>query len=126
MQGNLVWGARTSSQDSQWQHVNVRRLMLFIEHSLAQQLQWAVFENNAPSLWARVVSSVEGFLTSQWQSGSLHGKKRQEAFFVKCDSTTMTQNDIDNGRLVILVGFAPVHPAEFVVLQITGQTRKKK
>jgi phage tail sheath protein FI len=126
LQGNVIWGARTSSQDSQWQYVNVRRQVLFIERSLGQQLQWVVFENNGPGLWARVISSVGGFLTSQWQSGSLHGKKRQEAFFVKCDNTTMTQNDIDDGRLVILVGFAPVRPAEFVVLQIAGRTRKKK
>ena len=73
-----------------------------------------------------VVSTVEGFLTSQWPSGSWQGKKRNDAFFVKCDYTTMMQNDIDNGRLVILVGFAPVRPAEFVVLQITGQTKTKK
>jgi phage tail sheath protein FI len=126
MQGSMIWGARTSSQDSQWQYVNIRRLVLFIERSLGQQLQWAVFENNGPGLWARVVSSVESFLTSQWQSGSLHGSKRQDAFFVKCGNTTMTQNDIDNGRLVIIVGFAPVRPAEFVVLQISGQTGKKK
>jgi phage tail sheath protein FI len=126
MQGNQIWGARTTSQDSEWQYVNIRRLVLFIEQSLGQQLHWAVFENNGPPLWARVVSTVAGFLTSQWQSGSLHGKMRHDAFFVKCDYTTMTQNDIDNGRLVIIVGFAPVRPAEFVVLQITGQTKPKK
>ena len=124
-QGDVIWGARTSSQDHQWQYVNVRRVMLFIEQSLSQQLQWAVFENNGPALWSQVSQSVDGFLTSQWLQGSLQGKKKDEAFFVVCDTTTMTQNDIDNGRLVVVVGIAPVYPAEFVVFQIGIWTKKK-
>jgi uncharacterized protein len=108
---NAVW-------ESDWKYVNVRREVVFIEQSLGQQRQWVVFEPNEPALWSRVTQSVDGFLTSQWLQGSLHGKKKDEAFFVKCDRSTMTQNDLDNGRLVIVVGIAPVHPAEFVVFRI--------
>lgn len=125
VQGNQIWGARTTSQDPEWQDINVRRLAVFVAQSISQRLQWAVFENNGPALWAALASSIEGFLSNLWQSGSLHGKKRHKAFFVRCDNATMTQNDIDSGRFVIIVGFAPVRPAEFIVLQITGQTKKK-
>ncbi len=125
-QGNVIWGARTSSQNTQWQYVNVRRFALYIEQSLQQQLQSVVFENNGPALWQRVNQSIQGFLNSQWQNGSLQGKRQQDAYFVQCNSTTMTQTDIANGRLVIIVGFAPVYPAEFIVIQITGQTNPKK
>ena len=116
--GSAVW-------EADWQYVNVRREILFIEQSLSQGLQWAVFENNGPALWSRVSQSVDGFLTRQWLQGSLQGKKKDEAFFVACGSTTMTQNDIDNGRLVVVVGVAPVRPAEFVVFQIGIWTKKK-
>lgn len=125
-QGNVLWGSRTSSQDTQWQYINVRRFVLFIEQSLQQQLQWVVFENNGPALWQRVSQLIDGFLNSQWQSGKLHGKKQQEAYFVQCNNTTTTQTDIANGRLVIIVGFAPVYPAEFIVIQITGQTNQSQ
>lgn len=124
-QGVLVWGARTSGQDTQWQYVNAKRLTVYIEQSLSQGVRWAVFQNNGPALWAKVVQSLEGFLTRDWLSGSLHGKTKDEAYFVQCNSTTMTQNDLDNGRLVIVVGFAPVQPAEFVVIRITIHTKKK-
>ena len=116
--------SRAADQDSEGKYVNIRRLAVFIEHSIFHSLQWAVFEPNGPLLWAALSSSIEGFLSGLWQSGALHGKKRAEAFFVRCDRTTMTQNDIDDGRFVILVGFAPIHPAEFILLRITGQTRK--
>ena len=124
-QGSLIWGARTSSQDQQWRYVNVRRYMAFIEQSLSQGVQWAVFENNGPALWSRVSQSVDGFLTRQWLQGSLQGTKKDEAYFVVCNTTTMTQNDIDNGRLVAVVGIAPVYPAEFVIFQIGIWTHKK-
>ena len=125
VQGGQIWGARTTSQDPAWQGLNVRRLAVYIAHSIGQQVQSAVFENNGPALWAALTSSVSGFLSSLWQSGSLRGTKRNDAFFVRCDDATMTQNDIDSGRLVMIVGFAPVRPAEFVILQFTGQTKKK-
>jgi len=126
VQGNQILSVSRTSQATQWQYVNIRRLVAYIEQSLHQGLQWTVFENNGPALWAAVRSTIEGFLTNLWQSGSLVGKKQQDAFFVRCDQTTMTQNDIDAGRLVAIVGFAPLCPAEFIVLQITALTGKKK
>jgi phage tail sheath protein FI len=117
-----VWGARTSSQDPDWKYVNIRRLAIFIEHSLSKGLQWAVFEPNGPALWAAVRLPIEDFLLNLWKSGGLMGPKAEEAFFVRCDNTTMTQADIDVGRFVVIVGFAPVRRAEFVILRITGQT----
>ena len=125
VQGNQILGMSRTSQATQWQYVNIRRLVVYVEQSLNQGLQWAVFENNGPALWAAVRSTIEGFLTNLWQSGSLLGNKQQDAFFVRCDQTTMTQNDIDSGSLVAIVGFAPLYPAEFIVLQITGLTGKK-
>jgi phage tail sheath protein FI len=92
--------------------------MAFLENSLAQGTQWAVFEPDGEELWARVRSSVTDFLMNEWQSGKLQGSKPEEAFFVHCDRSTMTQNDLDNGRLVIEVGVAPVKPAEFVIFRI--------
>jgi len=118
-QGIRVWGARTTTnQDSDYKYVPVRRLMIFLEQSVAEGLQWAVFEPNGPALWAAVRSSIENFLSGIWRQGALQGSTRQDAFFIRCDLTTMTQNDLDNGRLVCLVGVAPVTPAEFVILQI--------
>jgi hypothetical protein len=124
-QGNQIWGARTTSQDPEWQYLNVRRLAVRIAQSLNQRLQWAVFQPNDSYLWGRVINAIGNFMQSILQEGALPGKKRQEAYFVQCNSTTMTQNDIDSGCLVILVGFAPLRPAEFIVLQITVQTKKK-
>jgi phage tail sheath protein FI len=118
-QGIRVWGARTTTnQDVEYKYIPVRRFMIFLEQSIAKGTQWAVFEPNGPALWAVVRSSIENFLGSVWKQGALHGSTQQEAFFVRCDPTTMTQNDLDNGRLVCIVGVAPVRPAEFVIIQI--------
>jgi uncharacterized protein len=122
VQGNRILAVSRTSPATQGQYVNIRRLVAYIEQSLNQGLQWVVFENNGPTLWAAVRSTIEGFLTNLWQSGSLLGNKPQEAFFVRCDQSTMTQNDIDSGRLVAIVGVATLHPAEFVVLQIGAWT----
>jgi uncharacterized protein len=116
--GIRVWGGRVLTSDSDWKYVNVRRLLIFIEASLERGLQWVVFEPNAEPLWARVRQSVSNFLTVVWRNGALEGTKVEEAFFVKCDRTTMTQTDIDSGRLIVLVGVAPVKPAEFVIVRI--------
>jgi hypothetical protein len=116
--GHLVWGARTISADPDWKYVNVRRLVIFLEHSIDRGTQWASFEPNGDPLWTSIRSSVENFLLTQWRSGALVGQTPAEAFFVRCDRTTMTQNDLDNGRLVCLVGVAPVRPAEFVIFRI--------
>jgi hypothetical protein len=116
--GNLVWGARTTTLDPDWKYVNVRRLFIFVEESIEEATQWVVFEPNDEPLWARVRRSVSAFLTRLWMDGMLQGKTREEAYFVRCDRTTMTQADIDNGRLIVLIGIAPVKPAEFVIFRI--------
>ncbi len=116
--GIRVYGGRVITSDSDWKYVNVRRLLIFIEASIDRGLQWVVFEPNAEPLWARVRRSITNFLTLVWRNGALEGTKVEEAFFVKCDRTTMTQTDIDQGRLICLVGVAPVKPAEFVIVRI--------
>ncbi|HEX3559742.1 MAG TPA: phage tail sheath C-terminal domain-containing protein [Pyrinomonadaceae bacterium] len=116
--GIRVYGGRVITSDSDWKYVNVRRLLIFIEDSVDRGLQWVVFEPNAEPLWARVVRTVSDFLTVVWRNGALEGTKVEEAFFVKCDRTTMTQTDIDSGRLICVVGVAPVKPAEFVIIRI--------
>jgi phage tail sheath protein FI len=116
--GNLVWGARTTTLDPDWKYVNVRRLFIFVEESIEEATQWVVFEPNDEPLWARVRRSVGSFLTRLWMDGMLQGKTKEEAYFVRCDRTTMTQADIDNGKLIMLIGIAPVKPAEFVIFRI--------
>jgi len=114
-----VWGARTLSSDPLWKYINVRRLFSYLEESIEEGTQWVVFEPNNEKLWARVRATITQFLTSVWHDGALMGTKPEEAFFVRCDRTTMTQDDIDNGRLVCIIGIAPVKPAEFVIFRIT-------
>jgi phage tail sheath protein FI len=116
--GIRVWGARTTSSDPEWKYVNVRRLFIFLEHTIDNGTQWVVFEPNNEALWARVKEAIESFLFGVWKSGALMGTKPEEAYFVRCDRTTMTQDDIDNGRLVCLIGVAPAYPAEFVIFRI--------
>jgi uncharacterized protein len=120
--GNRVWGARTLSSDSAWKYVNVRRIFIYVEASIDRGTQWVVFEPNDEPLWARVRATVTNFLTTTWRSGMLQGSTPAEAFFVKVDRTTMTQDDIDNGRLICLIGIAPVKPAEFVIFRIQQKT----
>jgi phage tail sheath protein FI len=116
--GLRVWGARCITSDTDWKYVNVRRLFIFVEESIDEGTQWVVFEPNDEPLWARVRQSVTNFLTRVWRDGALQGATAEEAFFVKCDRTTMTQDDIDNGRLIMLIGIAAVKPAEFVIIRI--------
>lgn len=120
--GHRVWGARTLSSDGSWKYINVRRLFLFVEESIDEGTQWVVFEPNDEPLWARVRQSIRNFLTTVWRSGALQGLTADEAFFVICDRTTMTQDDIDNGRLICQIGIAPVKPAEFVIFRIQQKT----
>jgi len=96
--------------------------MAYLEHSLNNGTQWAVFEPNGEALWARVRTTVTDLLTNEWRSGMLQGAAAEQAFFVRCDQSTMTQNDLDNGRLNIVVGVAPVKPAEFVIFDIAQWT----
>jgi phage tail sheath protein FI len=120
--GIRLWGARTMSSDGEWKYVNVRRLFLFLEESIDEGTQWVVFEPNDEPLWARVRRTIENFLIRVWRNGALMGTTQDEAFFVKCDRTTMTQDDIDNGRLICLIGIAPVKPAEFVIFRFFQKT----
>jgi phage tail sheath protein FI len=120
--GIRVWGSRCLTSDNAWKYVPVRRLFIFLEESLDEGLQWVVFEPNGEALWARVRRTISGFLRTLRLSGALAGISDEEAFFVKCDRTTMTQDDIDNGRLIILVGAAPLRPAEFVIVRVSQKT----
>jgi phage tail sheath protein FI len=115
---NRVWGARTMSSDPEWKYVNVRRLFIYLEHSIDKSTQWAVFEPNNERLWASIRQTIEDFLLVTWRTGALMGTKPEQAYFVRCDRTTMTQNDLDNGRLICLIGVAPTYPAEFVIFRI--------
>jgi len=124
--GNRVWGARTISSDPEWKYVNVRRLFIYVEHSIDKGTQWAVFEPNNARLWANIRQTVEDFLLVLWRDGALLGDKPEDAYFVRCDRTTMTQNDLDNGRLICLIGMAPVKPAEFVIFRIGQWTADAK
>ena len=118
-EGIRVWGSHTTTnQDSDYKYISIRRFMIFLEQSMAKGLQWAVFEPNGPALWAGIRSSIESFLATVWRQGALQGTTAQEAYFVRCDLSTMTQDDIDNGRVVCIVGVAPVRPAEFVIIRI--------
>jgi uncharacterized protein len=116
--GNRVWGARTLSSDPEWKYVNVRRLFIFMEHSIDKSTQWAVFEPNNERLWRNIRQTIEDFLLTLWRDGALIGEKPEKAYFVHCDRTTMTQNDLDNGRLICLIGAAPTKPAEYVIFRI--------
>ncbi|MCM1180671.1 MAG: phage tail sheath subtilisin-like domain-containing protein [Clostridium sp.] len=120
--GIRVWGARTASSDGSWKYINVRRLFIFIEESIKANTNWAVFEPNDETLWVRIKRTIEVFLTGMWRNGSLAGTSTDEAFFVNVDRTTMSQDDIDNGRLICVIGVAPVKPAEFVIFRITQKT----
>ena len=122
--GLRVYGGRVATSDPEFRYVNVRRLMLFIEQSLDVGLQWAVFEPNSEPLWASVKQSVTGFLNTVWRSGALEGTVQEEAFFVNIGyDVTMTQTDVDNGRMIVEIGVAPVKPAEFVIARISQKTR---
>jgi phage tail sheath protein FI len=117
-----VWGARTMSSDAMWKYINVRRLFIFLEQSIDRGTQWAVFEPNSEPTWIAIRTSITNFLRTVWRNGALMGTTQEEAFFVKCDRTTMTQDDFDNGRLICLIGVAPVKPAEFVIFRISQKT----
>jgi uncharacterized protein len=120
--GIRIWGARTLSSNGLWKYVSVRRLFIFLEHSIYDGTQWVVFEPNDDKLWARVKDTIRLFLRTQWREGALFGRTEDEAFFITCDRTTMTQDDILNGRLIAEIGIAPVRPAEFVVFRIFQNT----
>ena len=119
--GHLVWGARTlagaDAAGSEWKYLPVRRLALFLEESLLRGTQWVVFEPNDEPLWAKVRLNVGAFLQTLFREGAFRGSTPAEAYFVRCDASTTTQADIDAGLLNFLVGFAPLKPAEFVIVR---------
>jgi len=126
--GNVVWGARTLVGDdrlaNQWKYIPVRRTALFIEETLYRNIQWAVFEPNDEPLWAQLRLNIGVFMHDLYRQGAFQGQSPKDAYFVKCDATTTTQSDIDKGIVNVVVGFAPLKPAEFVVIyiqQIAGQ-----
>ncbi|HWS99295.1 MAG TPA: phage tail sheath subtilisin-like domain-containing protein [Pyrinomonadaceae bacterium] len=120
--GYRVWGARTVSSDPEWKYVNIRRYFNYIERSVDQGTQWAIFEPNGERLWANIRQTISDFLYNEYVSGALLGSSPKEAYFVRCDRGTMTQNDLDNGRLICLVGVAVIKPAEFVIFRIGQKT----
>ena len=121
-QGIRVWGARTVSSNSLWKYINVRRLFIFVEESIKANTNWVVFEPNDETLWSRVQRTIEVFLNGLWRGGALAGASPAEAFYVQVGRSTMSQDDIDNGRLICEIGIAPVKPAEFVIFRLTQRT----
>jgi phage tail sheath protein FI len=120
--GKVVWGARTmrgaDQMADEYKYVPVRRLALFIEESLFRGTQWVVFEPNDEPLWAQIRLNIGSFMHNLFRQGAFQGQSPKDAYFVKCDKETTTQNDIDLGTVNIVVGFAPLKPAEFVVIQL--------
>jgi uncharacterized protein len=121
----VVWDARTlqsgDQQGSEWKYVSLRRLAIFIEKSIDDGTRWVVFEPNAEPLWANIRRSVEDFMFNLFRQGALQGTRPEDAYFVRCDRETMTQNDIDRGMVIILVGFAPIKPSEYTIIRIQQQ-----
>jgi hypothetical protein len=112
--------------DPEWKYVSLRRYLTYLERSIDQGTQWVVFEPNGQPLWGKVRRRIEQFLLIEFRKGALAGRKPEQAFFVRCDRSTMTQNDLDNGRLIVLVGVALVRPAEFVIFRIGQWTADHK
>lgn len=122
IQGSVVWGARTmvgaDLHNSEWKYVNVRRLALFIESSIIEGVRWAVFEPNDEATWSRLRHSITSFLASLYQQGAFSGTAASDSFFVRCDPTTTTPADQQQGRINVFVGFAPLTPTEFITIHI--------
>jgi phage tail sheath protein FI len=116
--GLRIYGARCITSLSDWKYLAVRRLFIAIERSIEIGTQWAVLEPNDQRLWDRLIDSIDSFLTRQWRDGALMGTAKAQAFYIRCGTSTMTQDDIDNGRLIMEIGIAPVKPAEFVIIRI--------
>ena len=117
--GRVIWGARTISSDAEWRYIPVRRIAIMMRVSIYRGIQWAVFEPNDTELWSQLRLNIGAFMMTLYRQGAFQGSTPSEAFFVKCDSETTTQADIDNGVVNVLVGFAPLKPAEFVVVKIS-------
>jgi phage tail sheath protein FI len=112
--------------DPEWKYVSLRRYLAYLERSIEQGTKWVIFEPNGEALWGKVRRTIEQFLLIEYRKGALAGRKPEQAFFVRCDRSTITQNDIDNGRLVVLIGVALLRPAEFVIFRIGQWTADHK
>ncbi|MEM9158991.1 MAG: phage tail sheath C-terminal domain-containing protein [Verrucomicrobiota bacterium] len=125
--GPLVWGARTlagrNAISSHWKYLSVRRLALFIEESMERGLRWVVFEPNDEPLWAQIRLNANAFMNNLFRKGAFRGQKRSEAYFVKCDNETTTPSDIQNGIANLHIGFAPLKPAEFIIVNLALKTQ---
>lgn len=121
-QGIRVWGARTASNNATFRYINVRRLFIYVEESIRANTNWVVFEPNDVTLWTRVNLTVSTFLENLWRNGMLAGATPSEGYFVEIGSTTMTKDDIMNGRLICNIGIAPTRPAEFVIFRVSQLT----
>ena len=118
--GTKIWGARTLAKtDPSWRYINVRRLFNFIEESIRRGTQWAVFEPNDVDLWQRVKRNITSFLRGLWMQGALVGATPEQAFYVICDGSNNPASSVDEGRLIVEIGIAPVKPAEFVIFRIS-------
>lgn len=119
--GTMIWGARTlAGNDNEWRYIPVRRFFNMVEESVKESSKWVVFEPNDANTWVKVKAMIENYLTQKWRDGALAGAKPEEAFFVKCGlGSTMTSQDLSDGRLIILIGMAVVRPAEFIILKIS-------
>lgn len=124
--GFRLMGGRTMSGLPEWKYVSTRRYVSYIEHSIAKGLDWCVFEENGQALWAKTRATVEAFLLEEWRKGHLAGENRDEAFFVRCDETTTTREEIDAGLLVCLIGVATIKPAEFLIVRTARPTASAK
>jgi hypothetical protein len=122
--GIVVWGARTTSGDPIWKYVSIRRTMIYLEQSIAKGTEWVTFEPNDEITWTIIKRSIQDFLTTSWTEGMLSGTIPEQAFFVRCDRTTMTQADIDNGKLIAEVGVALTRPSEFQIVHIVHDMEK--
>jgi uncharacterized protein len=115
---------KRANNNGEWKYIELRRFFAYIGQAIDRGTSWAVSEPNDEMLWVNVLRASEGFLLTLWRRGLLVGARADEAFFVRCDRTTMTQSDIDTGRLVVVIGIAVLRPAEFVVIKITKTTAR--
>ena len=121
-QGIRIWGAKTASNNSAFKYINVRRLFIYVEESIKANTNWVVFEPNDATLWQRVSMTISSFLDGMWRTGMLAGSSASEAYFVEIGPSTMSRDDIMNGRLICNIGIAPSRPAEFVIFRVTQHT----
>ena len=114
----MLWGARTTATDTNWQYVNIRRLFLYLEESIQEGIRWAVFEPNNTELWQKLKRTLGDFLTRTWRDGALFGNKASEAFYVRIDDAINPFSEQQLGRLHIEIGVRPSYPAEFIIVRI--------